>query len=221
MSLNPECHHLQYESLEYQPYISDLLKTNKYDLFVDAGAYIGIFTVVKEAPDSFAKNLYKDAEKGLNGFAYKFYGWRCRPGRDDVWFEQKLKEYMSLPDKGRSAMESEYPGTADEALSPMGAMSCFDKEALDRLWENATDPITKQNFIHIFQPPRAGYLYGAGVDVGATGVQDSSKLSINTKANAKIIHLLSNIFLLSLRPASCYPLLAVIIMCLPTKHLNI
>lgn len=146
---------------------------------VDAGGqYIGIFTVDKSNPDSFAKNLYKDAEKGLNGFSYKFYDWRNRPGRDDEWYQKQKTEYISLPDKGLVAMESEYPNSAQEALAPMSAVSCFNKDALQTMWDNAVDVNPEKGFIYRIMPPKPGYIYGAGVDVGEGVGLDYSALTI-------------------------------------------
>ena len=142
------------------------------------GQYIGIYTVVKKTPDSFAKNLWRDGNDGKNGFTARFYGWRTRKERDDAWYEREEKEYMSLPEKGRSAMEAENPDTWQEALSPMSTTSCFKRDVLDLLWDNRTEPETKQSFIHIFKKWQPGYLYGAGVDV-AEGVRlDYSVLTI-------------------------------------------
>lgn len=46
LSLNTENQHDQYEKLAYQDYIIDLLKTNDYGLFVDCGAFIGLYSLV-------------------------------------------------------------------------------------------------------------------------------------------------------------------------------
>lgn len=46
LSLSSEGHNDQYERLAYQPYIVTLLETDKYDLFIDCGAEIGLFSFV-------------------------------------------------------------------------------------------------------------------------------------------------------------------------------
>ena len=49
---------------------------------------------------------------------------------------------------------------------------------MDKLWNNATEPETRQGFIHILCPPVVGTLYVAGVDVGEGLGQDYSVTTI-------------------------------------------
>lgn len=46
LSLSSEAHHDQYERLAYQSYITKLLERDQYDLFIDCGAEIGLFSLV-------------------------------------------------------------------------------------------------------------------------------------------------------------------------------
>jgi len=46
LSYNSGCVHDQYEQIAYQPYIAWMTQSNKYDLFVDCGAYIGLYSFV-------------------------------------------------------------------------------------------------------------------------------------------------------------------------------
>ena len=146
---------------------------------VDAGGqYIGCFTVNTEEPNSFPKRLFKDAREGLNGFFPVFLGWRSRPDRDDAWYQQTLKEFISTPGRGLPAMRREYPDSEQEALSPITAQSAFDKDRLQTLWNMASEPETRQGYIHIYQKPRPGLVYGAGVDTGEGVGGDYSVLTI-------------------------------------------
>ena len=46
LSYNAGILHDQYENLQYQPYIAWMTQSNQYDVFVDAGAYIGLYSFV-------------------------------------------------------------------------------------------------------------------------------------------------------------------------------
>ena len=124
---------------------------------------ISVSTVDKTKPDSYFKTHWKAARDGQNGFKALFYGYDVRPNRDEAWYQKLLKENEATP----WVVEANYPRTAEEALSPQTATSCFNKERLDKLWYNSMDnPDIEQGFIYILYPPRVGTQYVAGVDVG-------------------------------------------------------
>ena len=139
-----------------------------------------VSTVDKTKPDSYFKKLFKGArgsgypEEGTNDFQALFYPYNVRPGRDETWYEQEKKLHQ---DKIWE-MEANYPRSLQEALSPLSAVSCFNKDALDKLWDNAIEPTTRQGFINILCPPAVGIPYVAGVDVGEGLSQDYSVLTI-------------------------------------------
>ena len=136
---------------------------------------ISVSTVDKTKPDSYFKEHWKLARDGKNGFKAKFYGYNARPDRDEVWYQHLVEENKDTP----WVVEGNYPKTAEEALSPQSAVSCFNKDRLDRLWYNIMgEPETRQGFIHILYPPRVGTQYVAGVDVGEGVGLDYSCLTI-------------------------------------------
>lgn len=163
------------DELDYHEYAEKNFASTKPA--IDAGGqFIAVFTTNKAEPDSFAKRLFKDARKGLNNFVARFYGYKCRPGRDEEWYQRQRVEYLPYQ------LEQEYPSSEEEALSPMAATSCFDEAQLKLLWENSGEPIEiKRNFIYIFQKPNHGFLYGAGVDIGEGRGLDYSCLTIAGK----------------------------------------
>lgn len=146
---------------------------------IDAGGkLVGVSTVDKSDPDSFFKNLYKAARDGRNGFKAVFFGWDVRPNRDQAWYERIKIENEAAP----WLMEQNYPNSEDEALSPMATQSCFDKDRLQSLWENAIEsPGCEQGFIYTLHPPRVGVSYAAAADVGEGVGLDYSCLSIAGK----------------------------------------
>ncbi len=136
---------------------------------------VNVSTVDKTKPDSYFKRHWKDARDEKNGFKALFYGYDVRPNRDQAFYDAMMRENETTP----WVVEANYPRTAEEALSPQSALSCFKKEALDSLWDNASEPIEiRQGFIHIFTKPRVGVSYGAGGDVGEGVGLDYSSLSI-------------------------------------------
>lgn len=150
---------------------------------------VNVSTVDKTKPDSYFKNHWKAADAGKNGFKAFFYGYDVRPNRDEVFYNAIVRENESTP----WVVEANYPRTAEEALSPQSATSCFKKGALDELWESSEDALeVRQGFIHIFSPPRVGVKYVAGADVGEGVGLDYSSLTIlgkeglNTELVAKI-----------------------------------
>jgi hypothetical protein len=141
------------------------------------GQLIVVSTADKTKPDSFFKNLYKNARAGKNDFKPFFFGALSRPDRDMEWYEREKEIW-----KAQNLLwmfEQNYPLTEEEALSPISAQSYFNRDILNTLWQNACSPEeTRQGFIYIYQPWKPGYLYGAGVDVAEGVGLDYSVLTI-------------------------------------------
>lgn len=136
-----------------------------------------VSTVDKPKPDSYFKKVYREAPG--NGFYPKFFGYDVRPDRDENWLEEQKRILSPW------IVEGNYPKTVEEALSPLSASSCFQKEALDRLWAEALQPEIKKGFIYILYPPRVGTHYVAGIDVGEGIGQDYSCLTIIGKSGLR------------------------------------
>lgn len=135
---------------------------------------ISVSTVNKQKPDSYFKRHFREAEAGRNGFKSLFYGYFSRPDRSEETYQQLVRENESTP----WVVEANAPRTVEEALSPLAATSCFNKNRLISLWDNAAKSEVREGFIHIFQAPRVGVHYGAGIDVGEGVGLDYSCLSI-------------------------------------------
>ena len=141
---------------------------------------IAVTTVDKTKPDSYFKRLFKGArgsgypEAGSNSFQALFWAYNVRPGRDKAFLEEQNKINEATP----WVVEANYPRTVQEALSPLSAQSCFNKDKLNKLWDNAKEPDIRQGFIYILCPPMVGTQYVGGVDVGEGLGQDYSCLSI-------------------------------------------
>ena len=133
---------------------------------------ISVSTVDKTKPDSYFKRHWRDAEAGKNGFKALFYGYDARPDRDEEFYNAMVRENENTP----WVVEGNYPRSVEEALSPLAATSCFNKDVLKKLWDEAVE--VEQGFIYTFCPPRVGVHYTAGVDVGEGLGLDYSVLSI-------------------------------------------
>ncbi len=142
---------------------------------------IAVSTVDKTNPDSYFKNHWRAAEAGTNGFKALFYPYNARPDRDERFYDGLVRENKDTP----WVVEANYPRTAEEALSPLSSISCFNKDILNKLWERAEDPAVRQGFIYIIRPPVVGTNYAAGVDVGEGIGQDYSVLNIVGRAGLK------------------------------------
>ena len=138
-------------------------------------------------PDSDFKRLFKGGigsgfpEQGSNSFQTLFRPYNVRPNRDEAWYKEQEKVNEATP----WVMKANYPRTIEEALTPLSAFSCFDKDVVRKLWDEAEEPETEQGFIHILCPPRVGVQYVGGVDVGEGVGLDYSVLSIVGKDGLK------------------------------------
>jgi len=136
---------------------------------------LSVSTVDKTKPDSYFKRHWRSADAGENLFKSLFYGYDVRPNRDQAFYDAMMRENEKTP----WVVEANYPRTAEEALSPQSALSCFKKESLDKLWEDTEDAIeVRQGFIYIFSKPKVGVKYVAGGDVGEGVGLDYSSLTI-------------------------------------------
>jgi len=135
---------------------------------------ISVTTVDKTKPDSFFKRHWKDARDEKNGFKALFYGYDVRPGRDENWYKAIERENEDTP----WVVKGNYPKTAEEALEPLAAVSCFKADKLKEMWNVATLGEMREGFIHILCPPVVGTQYAAGIDVGEGVGLDYSVLTI-------------------------------------------
>jgi len=145
------------------------------------GHLVSVSTVDITKPDSYFKRHWKAGEgsgypeAGANGFKSLFMGVFSRPGRDEAFYNQMVRENEATP----WVVKANYPRTIEEALSPLSAQSCFSKDRLDNLWYSCIEaPETRQGCIYILHPPRVGVRYAAGADVGEGGGLNYSCLTI-------------------------------------------
>lgn len=149
------------------------------------GQILGASTINPDSPpDSFFKELYKQARRGENNFTPIFLPWSIRPGRDVEWFENEKKNYV-----GRMwFFEKNYPVTEQQALSPLSARSFFNTNktigvTLEDLMNGCTEPIeTIENCVYVYQKWRNGVSYVAGADVSEGVGQDYQALIILGKS---------------------------------------
>ena len=125
-------------------------------------------------------DVYQKAKEGRNSFTPVFINWAAPTHRDEAWLErQKLDSAVS-----EELFEQEYPETDDEAFAKTGN-SPFDLEHVLAQIKASRDhqPHTYHDGrTRIWQEPRAGQRYAAGLDLAqglsAKGIPDSTSLKI-------------------------------------------
>lgn len=143
---------------------------------IDAGGQIIMgSTVNKQKARSIFKNIYRgaslDGKSGKNLYVKRFWGWAVRPGRNQEWYEQKLREMEDDEELGmdpRLFMEMEYPATEEEALRPSRFISAFDMDRLNEMWEQRREPIAwpEKPYMKVHQDFQIGMGYWAASDIG-------------------------------------------------------
>lgn len=116
-------------------------------------------TADKTAMNTFFKKVYIGGRNGENNFKAIFLPYNLRPGRDEIWLENKRKE-MPL-----WQVEGEYPALESEALSTLKSSPAFDLNMLTEMQADASDGIahtlTEQyhGMVKIFKLPVVGRDY--------------------------------------------------------------
>lgn len=141
---------------------------------VDAGGQIVVVSTSNfTSATSGFKTLFREAPG--NGFTPVFFPWSARPGRDDAWYQAKMRESTD-----RARTEKEYPNTATQALAAAATLAAFPGDILEDMARDARAPIAVMGLANIFQPPIAGKRYaaftdtahGVGSDFGVTVIMD-------------------------------------------------
>ncbi len=170
---------------------------------IDAGAkFVGCFTCDKTKADSLARTIFKGARSGSNNFTAHFFGYKCRPGRDDAWYERTK---MSVPEEeleGLSRdlyMQGNYPANEQQALEPAKTLAAFDPDVVEQMKERCTAPVKVKadgvdiGICHIYQAPAVGEFYVAGTDTShGTGKDFSVTAIMNVKTGAVVADILDN-----------------------------
>lgn len=61
-------------------------------------------------------DYFVDAVNGLNGYGWHFFGWRSKPTRDEVWYENERLAYISSG-RGEGRFTQENPDTWEEMFA--------------------------------------------------------------------------------------------------------
>lgn len=82
---------------------------------IDGGGKLIVFSTANGEGDAF-HTLWEGAIKGLNSFATLFLPWHARPSRDAAWYARVESDALTSAE-----MRREYPGTPEDAFSPITA----------------------------------------------------------------------------------------------------
>lgn len=169
----------------------------------DAGAQtVSIFTIKKDKFRALAVQLFKGALEGVNGFTPLFVSWKERPGRTVEWYAQTKKALTSTELEGLSPelyMESNYPGSIEEALRPSQTLSAFDHSVLDQMAGDCKNPVhitadgVDPNICHVYKEYAHGHIYVAATDTAHGVGQDYSvTVVLDLRTGAVVADILNN-----------------------------
>ena len=103
------------DEADYLPDLDGLVNAIKPT--IDAGGQLWLLsTADKSRPESAFKRIYRGAQAGDSGWTPLFLGWRCRPGRDEAWYERQKAEALARTGS-LDVLWQEYPATELEALA--------------------------------------------------------------------------------------------------------
>jgi len=129
-----------------------------------------------------------------NGFRKRFFSWRVRPERTEVWYDEVRKTY---PDQ--AMFQKEYPSTEEEALAPARAIAAFDLDVLAAMKKRCMPPIdilTLGNGVqaNIYQEFQPGVRYAAATDTSHGTGQDYAVTTIlDTINGCTVADIMSNV----------------------------
>jgi len=166
------------------------------------GQFIGIFTVDQDNLDTFAVAIFKDAAEGKNDFTPLFTPYHCRPGRDQVWYDE-TKRNVPTRELGTLTpelyMQRNYPASIEEALSPSQTIAAFNIKTLDEMMGDVRAPIRVErdgidsNIVHIYKDFHIGDYFIVGTDTShGLGKDFSVTVVMNTRTGEIVADILNN-----------------------------
>lgn len=164
-----------FDEFDFHEYGSEALEATT-PLVNDTGGKI--FLTSTSNPDSAVegstfKHLFANAE-AMN-YIPIFYGWDCRPDRDQNWYDEA---FAAATDK--FTFIKHYPRTIQEALSAPAHLVAFDQEVLTSMKQDVKNPVERLGLCSIYQKYVRSKKYaaatdtshGVGADDAATGIID-------------------------------------------------
>lgn len=173
------------------------------------GQFIGIFTANKLNPDNLATAVFQDALEGRNGFTPLFFPYTCRPGRDENWYKETLR---NIPQRELGIltpelyMEQNYPSSIGEALRIVSSASAFDSNVLNGMMANVKNQMPSEWYqsqdvdpkvVHIYKPFLLGNYYIAATDTSHGIGKD---YSVTTVMNVKTGEIVADIMRRDISP---------------------
>ncbi len=148
------------------------------------GQFIGISTVNPLKAKSMFQNICREARNGESPFKFLFIPWDARPGRTKKWYRDVEKSTPEEDLQGLSRatfMRSNYPGTADEALTPSESISAIKQSTLKAMEDNAVPVMKQVGMINFYQEYHQGDRYVCFSDPSAgIGKDYAPSLIFNT-----------------------------------------
>lgn len=167
------------------------------------GQFIGIFTASNPDPDTLAKSIFIESNKGIckDNFTWLFDPWWVRPGRDQAWYE-KTKNNIPQTELGFLTPElymlKNYPSSIEEALSMPQSVAAFNIKTLNDMVTDTKNPVSiggdyDINIINIFKPFNLGEYFIAASDTShGIGKDYSVTVLMNVKTGEIVADILNN-----------------------------
>lgn len=155
----------------FHPYADTNYAAFRPAISAGTAKFIGVSTA--NGIGTFFHDMWINAKRGINGFAYRFIPWSAHPYRDLQWYKYEKAAYPSAMQE----FYQENPATEEEAFIAAGGC-VFDTESLNAMMtETVKDPLpldqvrdarlrnlVGQGWLDIFENPSPMRLYDAGFD---------------------------------------------------------
>ena len=160
------------------------------------GQMVMISTVDPWTTESVFQQTYLRAKEGGTDWAPLFFGWRSRPTRDEGWHRRVMANTPTTARLSPAAyMMKEHPGSEDEPLTPVGAISGFDGDALAYMKGHIREPFLEEGPVRLYSKYQRGRSYACGTDTAHGRLSDfsvSCVLEITTQSAQLVACVMSN-----------------------------
>jgi hypothetical protein len=156
-----------FDEADYHEYLAEAINAVKPGLDDRDGKLVMSSTWNPHKTGSLFQRTYQNPS---NGYKKRFWPYSVRPGRDEVWYEEKKLEYDD-----QALFEKEFPRSEEEMMAPANAIAFFDLPTIRAMGADCKDPIeivTVGNGVqaNIYQKMMEGKRYAAATDTShATG----------------------------------------------------
>jgi len=144
-------------------------------------------------------DIPSEGHQAPNGWRLFFWPYNVRPGRDEVWYERRKAEVRNDEVLAKSGltpdmnMESNYPRTLMEALSPAQALAAFNPLVLKSMQDDCRLPNKVDGQVNVWQEYIVGKTYAMFSDTShGVGGDDSVTTVMECRSGMVVADVQSN-----------------------------